>query len=787
MANISTSLSQHSSDTTEHYQHLDFQVYEHAAGKARWYFKTLEQLVSNNTTLTILAKDFSDWAREQKSEGSFADTPIENWSMLQKIQADRDMSAYYRKTVQYLFIRDLGKDLNNKQTNEYIEETVASLVKHSRKSPDKDESLVETSLHSWAQKHGIETTYHWLLLKLSEMRELFHAHDAESEGMRKLVKIIAGVVMHQLVENPKTDSATLDATIRLGYCYGLTYPFIDDLLDCSPDLNENDKQLFSQALRQSLQTGTVAPLPKLSKTSATIKRIYHELKWAFEYIRDHLSSAQSQQFFKRAYVFFEAQAIDRDRRLSDQQSLDLEALFLPVMLKSAGCRLIARDLISSDINTEFEYRTFCFGIYNQFNDDIKDIFDDLAEDNITPYTSYLNTPEQHDVSPYQYYWAVVYYLVHEVYQNDAQTKALFMERCINAHRSLKQKVGEQQYFELRKKLLFTNDRAFDKLIDSLVERPAPSAWFDKLVSQEVGAMFKTKREQQHYFTTTYESLVAKVENHLHVKPLNRYSAGVLADVSNYALTSGGKRLRSVLAYYLGQQLYGFSDEQCHDMSTMLEYMHTASLIIDDLPSQDNADTRRGKPTVHVQYKSQATAELGAVYLMMRAVEVQAKITSHPAQAVLTSLTYAANTTQLICEGQLEDLQPANKALTIEQLETTYWLKTGLALEAALVIPALLAEQDEIHISHLKRLAKHIGMAFQIKDDLLDITGDAEQLGKPLDQDADKLTVIEFLGEEQATNRMFEHYYESLTIINDHMPELKAFMGPLLNFIIYRHH
>ena len=87
MANISTSLSQQSTDTTELYQHLDFQVYEHAAGKARWYFKTLEQLVSNNTTLTVLSNDFSDWAKEQKSEGSFAETPIENWSMLQKLQA----------------------------------------------------------------------------------------------------------------------------------------------------------------------------------------------------------------------------------------------------------------------------------------------------------------------------------------------------------------------------------------------------------------------------------------------------------------------------------------------------------------------------------------------------------------------------------------------------------------------------------------------------------------------------------------------------------------------------
>ena len=147
----------------------------------------------------------------------------------------------------------------------------------------------------------------------------------------------------------------------------------------------------------------------------------------------------------------------------------------------------------------------------------------------------------------------------------------------------------------------------------------------------------------------------------------------------------------------------------------------------------------------------------------------------------------SNTTQLICEGQLEDIKPSHCHFELADIEKVYWLKTGLAIEAAFVIPALLAEQDEIHISYLKKLARHLGMAFQIKDDLLDLCGDSKQLGKPVAQDSDKDTIVSILGEEQATERMFMHYYRAIDIINNHLPECASFLQPLLNFVIYRHH
>ncbi len=757
--------------------------------KAGWYFKTLNDLTRSEQCLSSLKQDLNTWSRTNSQNNRDLPANYKTLSFWQKLGVRDDLDKYLRKTVQYLFIRDLGKDLNDAGINETIDSVVRSLVRATNDKTMADSEALDTRLYRLAKKRGIETTYHWLVLKLSEMRELFHAHEAETEGMRKLVKIIAGVVMHQLVEYPDTDANSLSKTIKLGYCYGLTYPFIDDLLDTSPDLTEADKALFNQALRKTLQTGQVAPLPEFAKPTATIRRIYAELSWAFNHILQTLPQEQSSIFFRRAYVFFEAQAIDRQRRLDSNEAISMKSLFMPVMLKSAGCRLIARDLIECKSNSEFDHRTFCFGIYNQFNDDIKDIFEDLNENNLTPYTYYLKhkQPGVGTTSPYQYYWAVVYYLIYVVYQNEPTTKSLFLERCINAHRSLRHNIGAQRYAQLRRDLLFTNDPDFDAKIDELIDIPAESAWFDKMVSQELADCFSQKRLQQEQFKTTYQQLMRRVESDLTIMPLRRLPTGQINEICNYAIQSGGKRLRSVLAYYMGQSVYGFRDDQCRDMACMLEYMHTASLIFDDLPSQDDAPLRRGKKTVHMKYDSEATAELSAVYLMMRAVEIQSDITTHPSQAVLNSLKYAANTTQLICEGQLQDLGTEHKYSNLGEIENMYWLKTGLAIEAALVIPAILAMQDDIHISILKKLARHMGLAFQIKDDLLDITEYAEVLGKPVAQDINKQTIIDFLSEEEATERMFTHYYQALEIIDKHLTTSNDFLAPLLNFIIYRTH
>lgn len=765
------------------------QDYEKALSRARGYFATLEKRACAPSTLEQLLFEFKQHRHNSTQDSSLFDTKeIESWSLLTQYREEKKLKRYLRNSISYIYLRDLGKDISDTHTSKEINTVVSKIVRQLRQISASDNlNHLESSIDKLAKKHGASSAYHWLQLKLAHARSLFARHKNEHEGMRKLVKVIAGVVMHQLTAKPDSTPGEIDTSIRLGYCYGLTYPFVDDLLDSSEFLSETDKMVFTQTLRRCLQTGAVQPFPEFKKTSIQMRAIYDELSWAFTLIKTLLKPTQAQQFFYQAYIFFEAQTEDRERRLSAASPLSTEQLFLPVVIKSAGCRLISRDLVASQADKDFDTRTFCFGIYNQFNDDIKDIFEDIAEDSVTPYTYFLNQGSDEDAiqpGPYRVYWAVVHYLVFSVYKNHPETKALLLERSLNAHRALKQKVGETHYAFLKERILHTANPAFDILIDNLVNLEA-STWFDKILSTEIRNTLAQSSQRQTAFEQTYNSIKTKVNTHLTIQPLARLPDGAFCDIANYAVGTNGKRLRPVIAQYMGNKLYRFRDKQCVEMNAMLEFMHTSSLIIDDLPSQDNADLRRGNPTIHVRYNSEATAELSAVYLMMKAVELQSSIQSHPAERVLKSLAYAANTTQLICEGQLQDLHNPMAPVTQKQLEDMYWLKTGLAIEAAFVIPALLAGQDDIHISALKRLARHLGIAFQIKDDLLDLPGMGSNIGKPQAQDESKHSMVNVLGEQAAIDLLFEHYQAAKHLISQHLNDCSEFLLPLVDFVVLR--
>jgi len=116
--------------------------------------------------------------------------------------------------------------------------------------------------------------------------------------------------------------------------------------------------------------------------------------------------------------------------------------------------------------------------------------------------------------------------------------------------------------------------------------------------------------------------------------------------------------------------------------------------------------------------------------MMRSVEAQSQIRSVPAERVMESLSYAASSTQAICEGQLLDLQSTHRYQISEHLALISELKAGLAIETLMMIPAILAGENDIEKGYIKQFAKHLGLAFQIKDDLLDHSGQTECLGKP---------------------------------------------------------
>lgn len=773
--------------------------YINAEKKADWYVKTIQGISQNPDILVRLKADFEKLAKQQEERArKFDSVSMEDHAkvglsgIFSKLKARKQLSNYLRQTIAYLFVRDLGMDLTQADTEKLINSTVDSLVKSVQNyRAEKVQDDWSDSLNQLLDKYEIRNTYQWLVIRLSSIQHLFIDQQSKSEGMRKLVKVIAGIMMHHLTHGNKCTRLKpeeLSKTLMLGYAYGLTYPFVDDLLDSKGFLTESDKHKFNQLLRTTILTGRVQDFPDFESTDSRLEQIYTELKWAFEYIQKTLDDEQSKQFFEQSYIFFEAQAQDRLRRLSQGITLSTAELYRPVVLKAAGCRLISRDLVSCERDTKFDERMFCYGIYNQFNDDIKDIFEDIEEDNLTPYTHYLSQLKcsENMTNPYQFYWAVVYYLVYVLYDNHPETKQLILLRSLNAHKSVLLGLGEGKYQWLRKNMLFTSDSEFNDSLNRVVYKTELEPWFDKLISTEVSSYIKSQSDKKAVFKDSCETIIKEIESKLDIKPLKRVPNGQLSGIANYALNAGGKRIRSVIASYIGKQLYGFNPEQYTIVAKLLEYMHTASLVMDDLPSQDDADLRRGKPTVHSQYDSVAKAELSVVYLMMHAVEIQASFPGDNAQAVLDSLSYAAQTTKAICEGQLLDLDGSQRINTVEDIKQIIHLKTGLALEASLVIPAILANQNDIHIGQLKTLAKHMGMIFQLRDDLLDHSGHSQTMGKAAgtDHSNGRITLVTRYGEEETINLMFEHYYSAKRLIHN-FPEVKDFFDELIDFMIFR--
>ncbi len=793
---------------------IDPNCYQQAEVLALDYFKTLSNIASQPNYLTQLTKDFSYWSNnsentktistleqqlQQQLQQSSNGSTINSLSFLQKLSIDNQLKDYLTKSITYLFMRDLGKSTNESNTKKQIKSIVSKIQTWVRKQPiTPQKPLVEQNfIEQKAKEYEIEDTLIWLKTKLALLQANMPDELDKTNGLRKLVKIIAGVVLHQLIDlpkdsNSKTITQHLKQSIKQGYYYGITYPFIDDLQDSSTALNRKDKTLFNQAIRQSLLQGKVTDFPEFSaQNNQKMQFVYKELKTAFDAIKSAQSTQAANHFFQQAFIFFEAQDIDRQRRLNNQTYSD-QSIYIPLILKSAGCRLIAKEIIDSNKNNLFDFRTLCFGIYNQFNDDIKDIFDDLKEGNVTPYSYYLTHKNTDHIlenqNPYRIYWSVVFYLIHHVYQNEGYAKKLLLERSINAHKSLLNVVGEKEYQKLESQLLTTGDKSFDNLIAALVRKPNSVAWFDKLISREVSNFFSQQEVKTQQFKDEYYSAQQFIDNILPLANHRRIGKTQLVEASNYSLNAGGKRMRSVLAFKTLTQRYNFAQEHTKPILQLLEYMHTASLIFDDKPSQDNANLRRGKPSLHEHCNSEAKAELAGVYLMMKAVEVQTTIQNVAAENVLASLQYAANTTQAICEGQLLDLQSNNKRTDLSSLKKISFLKTGLAIEAAILIPAILAGENDIEKEHLKKFAYYLGLVFQIKDDLLDLESSELVLGKPTNQDSNlnKASFVTLLGEEKAQLEL-QSYYQKAKIALQKLNNPSPFYQQLLDLVIYRHH
>lgn len=263
---------------------------------------------------------------------------------------------------------------------------------------------------------------------------------------------------------------------------------------------------------------------------------------------------------------------------------------------------------------------------------------------------------------------------------------------------------------------------------------------------------------------------------------------VIVEAMNYSVLGGGKRLRPLFMLETSK-LFGGADKEIDYFMTAIELIHSYSLVHDDLPAMDNDDYRRGRKTTHVVY-GEAMGILAGDALLNYAFEVgldgvtKAKDTKK-AVKTLKILADKAGVLGMV-GGQVVDIEATDSKVSLEQLDYINELKTGALIEASMMMGATLAGATDEDIAKIEQVASNIGRAFQIKDDILDVTSTSEVLGKPVlsDEKNNKSTYVNLLGIDEAMNKVEELSNEAIREL-DQFDNKNEFLTELIKNLISR--
>lgn len=264
---------------------------------------------------------------------------------------------------------------------------------------------------------------------------------------------------------------------------------------------------------------------------------------------------------------------------------------------------------------------------------------------------------------------------------------------------------------------------------------------------------------------------------------------VIMEAMEYSVMAGGKRLRPMLMQET-YKLFGGEGELVEPFMAAIEMIHTYSLVHDDLPAMDDDDYRRGRKTTHVVY-GEAMGILAGDALLNYAFETAAKtFTMYPENSLeigkaMQVLAGKAGIYGMI-GGQVVDVESAGCNLSKDKLDFIYELKTSALIESSMMIGAILAGATEEAVKAVEKIAKNVGIAFQIQDDILDVTSTVEELGKPIlsDEKNEKTTYVTLVGLEKAKEYVEMISMEAVELLAGFNTK-DSFLEELLKALIHR--
>lgn len=293
------------------------------------------------------------------------------------------------------------------------------------------------------------------------------------------------------------------------------------------------------------------------------------------------------------------------------------------------------------------------------------------------------------------------------------------------------------------------------------------------------------QEKLNHFINTNRELIGQ-ELQYHLKQLDipeQLKASMI-----YSTEAGGKRLRPILLM-ASFDAYNHDNNKVLSSAVALEMIHTYSLIHDDLPAMDDDDLRRGQPTNHIKF-DEATAILagdGLLTLSFELISNDLHLTDGEKVQIIQLLSTASGPKGMVA-GQIRDMEAERKALTLEELETIHTLKTGELFRFAIRSGAYLGGATNEQIKHLDQFAHYLGLIFQVQDDILDVTGDAAKIGKPVGSDEanDKNTYVKLLGIEGAVEKKENYVTKAKKELSDADADTSHLMS-LVDYFSKRDH
>ena len=292
-----------------------------------------------------------------------------------------------------------------------------------------------------------------------------------------------------------------------------------------------------------------------------------------------------------------------------------------------------------------------------------------------------------------------------------------------------------------------------------------------------------------------EELQQKVEHINNVLekflPVEEGQQRIIFEAMNYSVRAGGKRLRPILMEET-YHMFGGSSAVIEPFMAAIEMIHTYSLVHDDLPAMDNDEYRRGKKTTHAVY-GEAMGILAGDALLNLAYETAAKAFDMEVSDTRVARAFAVLAKKAgvygMVGGQVVDVESEKSddcSITREKLDFIYRLKTGALIESSMMIGAILAGASSDEVSRVEQIAAKLGLAFQIQDDVLDVTSTLEVLGKPVgsDEKNNKATYVTFEGLDKAVSDVERISKEAEEQLDD-LGYDDAFLKELFEYLIHR--